>query len=152
MGSGPCQYCVPDSHPYPHCKPDDFIQRSRPWFSRDCSRECPQPETYCDRRGSCSRTGDHCRRGTYQCCQRNLGDPPRIDCRCGGVEHPYAPSPGMVGLRTPLVLLYTHRRPGPNTTIQSAAPALARCSPHSARHQSWTLHCTVLTGSVSSLR
>jgi len=43
-GSGPRSHCVPNSHPYPYYKPDDVVQRPRPWVSRDYGRKCPQPK------------------------------------------------------------------------------------------------------------
>ena len=59
--SGPCSHRVPDSHPYPHCKPYDTVQRPRSWVSRGCGRKCSQPKAYRYRRSSCPRIGDHYR-------------------------------------------------------------------------------------------
>src|SRR5882757_1969101 len=47
--SGPCSYRVPNSHSYPHCKPDDTVQRPCPRVSRVCCRKRSQPEAQCYR-------------------------------------------------------------------------------------------------------
>jgi len=152
LDSGPCSHCVPDSHPYSHCKSYDIVQRPRPWVSRDCGRKRPQPKAYRHRRGSCSRIGDHHRRRTWRCHQSDVGNPSKINCRRRRTEYSYAPSFGMASLRAVSCTTIHSHHPGPNTIIQSAVPARAGCSPPSARNRIWIPHCTALIGSVSSSR